>query len=182
MLAARRNCCADRFVIDKLMPAIKDVGEGKSISVTRTRRDQRAFCFAQRAIGRPSPPLAHARSATQHAPSSRAAFAMCRMSGPASVCGSALHSGSVPAVTPPALHFFRPQTADRSEDGFICFQNHFNGKHSPTEGLDCICPTRWDNILPGSSYFREICDCSTKRVFSVLCEACGFAARVGAAR
>jgi hypothetical protein len=34
----------------------------------------------------------------------------------ASVCGSAaaLRSGSVPAVTPPALHCFRSPTADRS--------------------------------------------------------------------
>jgi hypothetical protein len=34
----------------------------------------------------------------------------------ASVCGSAaaLRSGSVPAVTPPALHFSRSPTADRS--------------------------------------------------------------------
>jgi len=34
----------------------------------------------------------------------------------ASVCGSAaaLRSGSVPAVSPPVLHFFRSPTADRS--------------------------------------------------------------------
>ncbi|MGA3142771.1 MAG: hypothetical protein ABSF10_06975, partial [Verrucomicrobiota bacterium] len=36
--------------------------------------------------------------------------------GITSVCGSAtaLRSGSVPAVSPPALHFFRSPTADRS--------------------------------------------------------------------
>ena len=44
-----------------------------------------------------------------------------RQTRAASVCGSAaaLRSGSVPAVSPPALHFFRSPTADRSLNGIF---------------------------------------------------------------
>ena len=79
------------------------------------RRDQRVLCFAARAFGRPFSPLDHARSASQSPRSSRAAMDWPHQRQ-ASVCGSAaaLRSGFVPAVSPPALHFPRSPTADRS--------------------------------------------------------------------
>ena len=82
------------------------------------RRDQRACCFTSRAAGRPCPPLDRARSATQNAPSSRAVFAKCRMSGglPSAARRRALRSGFVPlnASLRSPLHFPRSPTTDRS--------------------------------------------------------------------
>jgi hypothetical protein len=53
----------------------------------------------------------------------------------ASVCGSAaaLRSGSVPAVSPPALHSFRSPTADRSQNSYD--ENYFRNQF--TAGIDC---------------------------------------------
>jgi len=79
------------------------------------RRDQRAVCSVPRAVGRfvclattPVPLRKTARSslAAMDWPQQRQS----------SVCVSAaaLRFGSVPAVSPPALHFLRSPTADRS--------------------------------------------------------------------
>ena len=83
-----------------------------------SRRDQRPVCCAPRATGRPCLPLNHARSASQTARSSRAAFYNVPQERRASVCGSAaaLRSGCISLFAPlrPPLHFPRSPTTDRS--------------------------------------------------------------------
>jgi hypothetical protein len=64
-------------------------GRIPNAKLARTRRDQRAVCFTARTFVRPFAPLAHARSASQTARSSRASIRNVPHERRASVCGSA---------------------------------------------------------------------------------------------
>ena len=74
-------------------------------------------CFTSQADGRPCLPLDHACSVSQKARSSRAASAKCRSVGvlPPAARRQSFCSGSVPAVSAPALHFPVRRTAGRSK-------------------------------------------------------------------
>lgn len=81
-------------------------------------RDQRALCFASLAFGRPCPPLDHARSASQKAPSSRAALAnppQKRRASVWSLASSLRLRGFTYFVAPAPPSAGTPPTPDRSK-------------------------------------------------------------------
>jgi hypothetical protein len=104
------------------------------------RCDQRAVCFASRAVRRPCPPFDDARSASQIARSSRACMVQDRRSSglPSAARRRALRSGfvSLGAALRPPLHFPRSPTADRSLFTMRCAtRSHTHHKQNSTELL-----------------------------------------------
>ena len=138
------------------------------------RRDQRALCFAPRSSGCPCPPLNHARSTAQSAPSSRAA-----MEWPhqrlASVCGSAaaLRSGfvSLNASLRSPLHFPRSPTADRSlvnSEEFYLHRDAFETFESAIFYFDVILVLSFARNCP-MKMARKANPYSTGHLFGVGC-------------
>jgi len=97
------------------------VGFLNKFQTDRIRRDQRAVCFAARAVRRPCPPLDDARSASQTARSSRACMVQDRRSGrlPSAARRRALRSGFVPLDVPLRLRSTCPARRPQTEASFI---------------------------------------------------------------
>ena len=118
----------------------------------RIRRDQRAVCFAARAVRRPCPPFDDARSASQIARSSRACMVQDRRSGglPSAARRRALRSGydSLNASLRSPLHFFRSPTTDRSQTKSLMYRRSANcpvARHSGHSALSRACGAAFGN-------------------------------------